>query len=173
MQEIPINFFPSSPGVQLQAESIIEAIQEEILDDLTPLISTVQPPSEARINEGVQEIPINFIPSTPSASNSPTHRKVQIEEVLDEDAPAEERKKLEFMDAVEDYSLGYTVLEAVADEFTDDDADGDVDPEVEIISAAAASLMRERLTYEEDDYLIEEPVTEGRLTEVCLIIKLI
>lgn len=92
---------------------------------------------------------------------------------MDEDAPAEERKKLEFMDAVEDYSLGYTVLEAVADEFTDDDADGDVDPEVEIISAAAASLIRERLTYEEDDYLIEEPVTEGRLTEVCLIIKLI
>jgi hypothetical protein len=115
----------------------------------------------------VQEIPINFIPSTPSASNSPTHRKDQIEEVVDEDVPAEEPKDLEFMDAVEDSSLDYTVLEAVADEFTDDDADGDVDPEIEVISAAAASLIRERPTHEEEDYLIEEPVTEGRLTEVC------
>ncbi|KAF8161273.1 hypothetical protein B0H34DRAFT_796084 [Crassisporium funariophilum] len=113
-------------------------------------------------------------------NNSPITRKhrVEMEEVPDEDdillQPAlETSTELAFETNVEaSQGQEYSVIEAMDDEgdgFTDEDADGEVDTDVEILSVSIASDDMLSWRKDEDDelldYTVEEPLTEGRLTE--------
>jgi hypothetical protein len=94
--------------------------------------------------------------------------KVEIEEVPDEDdycpQPAEPAVEMDLGVHVQK-TLEYTVIEPVDDDmddgFSDEDADGEIDEDVEVASAKSSNDHREDV-----QYVIEEAVTEGRLTEV-------
>ncbi|KAF8967960.1 hypothetical protein BDZ97DRAFT_1802168 [Flammula alnicola] len=102
----------------------------------------------------------------------PTKRGVEIEDVPDEDNDtAEQSVDLELtMDAERQAFLEYTVVEVVEDGdedgYTDEDADGEIDHDIEVISVGSTSVTWEReKDIDQGEYTVEEPVTEGRLTE--------
>ena len=93
--------------------------------------------------------------------------KVEIEEIPDEEdycpQPAEPSVDMDSGVHVQK-TLEYTVVEPldVTDGgSTDEDADGEVDEDVEIVSVKSSDERRE-----DAQYLVEEAITEGRLTEV-------
>ena len=67
---------------------------------------------------------------------------------------------------------GYTVVEPEPDgEHADDDADGEIDFDFEVVSMSDASHIRDEAGKDGEielplDYSVEEPLTDGRLTEV-------
>jgi len=104
----------------------------------------------------------------PTSHHSPQEKhKVEIEEIPDEDdycpQPAEPSVDMDFGVHVQK-TLEYTVVEPVDvtdGGSADEDADGEVDEDVEIVSVKSGDERRE-----DAQYLVEEAVTEGRLTEV-------
>ena len=105
----------------------------------------------------------------PTSHHSPPKKhKVEIEEIPDEDdycpQPAEPAVEMDSGVHVQK-TLEYTVVEPVDDDidngFTDDDADGENDEEMEVLSAKSIDDHTGDM-----EYVIEEAITEGRLTEV-------
>lgn len=100
-----------------------------------------------------------------------THR---VEEVQDED----DRPQLFLVDSAEPdvqigiepaAELGYTVVEAEPDdEYADEDADGEIEFEIKDVWYEIQSTTGE-MQLPRTDYIVEEPLTDGRLTEVSFI----
>lgn len=142
------------------------------------------PPSEKHRNSELL--------SDPLPQNSPitVHKshKVDVEEILDEEAPPWPSQgipadvgdaeffllpaSVKFLDdagVVEKRQPVYTVIEAVDDNdgLTEEDADGDDDMELDIVSVSSDGFINDS-TAEQNDVAVEELMTEteGRLTEV-------
>jgi hypothetical protein len=128
---------------------------------------TVQSPSVA--NDG---------PSY-ALTSPPRGHSVQIEEVEDEDDVrpqpfSADSAELDLRTDIESASELYTVVEPEPNEqYTDEDADGDgdgeIDFDVEVVSMSSASQMWDEAQQLPMDYVVEELLTDGRLTEVSLI----
>ena len=109
-----------------------------------------------------------------SHHSPPKKHKVEIEEIPDEDdycpQPAEPAVEMDSGVHVQK-TLEYTVVEPVDDDidngFMDEDADGEIDEEMEVLSAKSSDDHREDV-----ECVIEEAITEGRLTEVSIKKKL-
>lgn len=105
----------------------------------------------------------------PTSHHSPQKKHtVEIEEIPDEDdycpQPAEPAVEMDSGVHVQK-TLEYTVVEPVDDDTdegsTDEDADGEIDDYIEVLSAKSSDDRREDV-----QCVIEEAITEGRLTEV-------
>ena len=115
----------------------------------------------------------------------PRGHGVGIEEVQDEDdirpQPfSADSAGLDLRIDIESTSELYTVIEPepnneYRDEDADADADGEIDFDVEVISMSGASQMWNEGQNEDGEmqlpmnYVVEEPLTDGRLTEVGII----
>ena len=127
---------------------------------------TAQSPSVA--NDGPSHAP----------TSQPRRHSVQIEEVEDEDDVRPQPFSADFAERnlrtdIESASEPYTVVEPELNEeqYTDEDADGEVDFDVKVVSMSSASQMWDEAQQLPMDYIVEEPLTEGRLTEVGLIYR--
>jgi hypothetical protein len=104
----------------------------------------------------------------------------QIEEVEDEDDVrpqpfSADSAELDLRIDIESVDEPYTVVEPeLNDEYTDEDADGDgeMDFDVEVVSISSASqiwdepLNKDKEIQSHMNYVVEEPLTDGRSTEV-------
>lgn len=103
---------------------------------------------------------------SPTSHHSPQKKhKVEIEEIPDEDdycpQPAEPAVEMDHVQKTLEYTVVEPVDDDIDDGFTDEDADGEIDEDVEVVSARSGDDHGE-----DAQYLIEEAITEGRLTEV-------
>ena len=130
---------------------------------------------------------------SPSVANGPSHPQsfplrrhgVEIEEVQDEDdirpQPfSADSAELDLRIGIESTGELYTVVEPehnneYTNEDEDADADGEIDFDVEVVSMSGASQMWDEAQSKDGEmqlpmnYVVEEPLTDGRLTEVCFI----
>ena len=132
---------------------------------------TTQPPSVA-----------NDSPSHPQ-SFPPRRRGVEIEEVQDEDDVrpqpfSADSAELDFRIDIESTGELYTVTEPEPNSgYTDEDvdADGEIDIDVEVVSMSGVSQIWDEAQSKDGEmqfpmnYVVEEPLTDGRLTEVGFI----
>lgn len=114
-------------------------------------------------------------------SSPPRRHGVEIEEVQDEDDVrpqpfSADSAELDLPIDIESTGELYTVVEPEPiDEYTDEDADadGEIDFDVEVVSMSVASQMWAQSKDGEMklpmNYTVEEPLTDGRLTEVGFI----
>jgi hypothetical protein len=119
-------------------------------------------------------------PSHPQ-SFSPRRHGVEMEEVQDEDDVrpqpfSADSVELNIRIDIESTGELYTVVEPEPDnEYTDEDADGEIDIDVEVVSMSGASQMWDEALSKDGEtqlpmnYVVEEPLTDGRLTEVGFI----
>jgi hypothetical protein len=132
---------------------------------------TTQSPSVANDN-----------PSHPQ-SFPPRRRGVEIEEVQDEDdirpqPVSADSAELDLRIDIESTGELYTVVEPEPNSrYTDEDvdADGEIDFDVEVVSMSGVSQMWDEALSKDGEmqlpmnYVVEEPLTDGRLTEVGFI----
>ncbi|KAF9485979.1 hypothetical protein BDN70DRAFT_988313 [Pholiota conissans] len=136
-------------------EAQVQETADLVPDDLPHEALNIEGVSDSTVHPAVQ-IDDNTRRIPPSAEHL-------AQEITDEESELVKGAVLS-ADAAEIYSATYTAFEVY--EFSEEDADGEIDDdESEIISIATASDMQERRTSEEDEYTIEEPMTEGRRTE--------
>jgi hypothetical protein len=115
-------------------------------------------------------------------SSPPRRHGVEIEEVQDDDDVrpqpfSADSAELDHQINIESTSELYTVVEPEPNnEYADEDmdADGEIDFDIEVVSISGASKMRDDEFLNKDgempmNYVVEEPLTEGRLTEVGFI----
>ena len=114
-------------------------------------------------------------------SSPPRRHRVEIEEVPDEDDVrpqpfSADSAELDLPIDIESTGELYTVVEPELNaEYTDEDADadGEIDFDVEVVSMSVASQMWAQSKDGEMQlpmsYIVEEPLTDGRLTEVGFI----
>ena len=133
-------------------------------------IPTIQPPVT---NDGPSH----------TQSSPPRRHGVEIEEVQDEDDVrpqpfSADSAELDLWIDIESTSEPYTVVEPEPNnEYADEDADadGEIDFDVEVVSMSGASQMWDEIRSKDGEmllpmnYFVEEPLTDGRLTEVGFI----
>ena len=116
-------------------------------------------------------------------SFSPRRHRVEIEEVQDEDDVRPQpfwadSAELDLQFDIESTCALYTVVEPEPNNnYTDEDADadGEIDFDVEVVSMSGASQMWDEAQSKDGkmhlpmNYVVEEPLTDGRLTEVVFI----
>lgn len=116
-----------------------------------------------------------------SLTSPPRKYKVEIEEVQDEDdirpqpVSADSAELDLHIDIEPTAKPGYTVAEPGSepdDKYADEDADGEIDFDVKVVTMSSALHMWDEAHSKDgkvQDYVVEEPLTDGRLTEVGFI----
>lgn len=176
MPDVEIQDIESTEQEQVteEAEDVpVQAFHHSISVATTSTLPHGQLPTPP--SEGSRYIPLPPVGVGEETVQPPSHEKkyhAEIEEIPDEDtdipqsALADTTDGQMVLDTSSHEAIRYSV-EEVDEGYTDDDADGeyeDQEHDISLMSVASTSDMIRRWDGLPD---FEEPVTEGRLTEVC------